>query len=60
MTAYMQFKFVQQTNSDDEVYETDRTEGLVKRILGSPKVTSFELIQEMPEGWIPGDPIPGE
>jgi len=57
---YMQFKFIQQTNSDDADYEGERTEGLVKRILGAPKVPDFELIQVMPEGWMPGDPIPGE
>lgn len=57
---YMQFKFIQKTNSDDAEYESGRTEGLVKRILGSNNVPEFELIQVFPEGWMPGDPIPGE
>ena len=55
---YMEFTFVLNTNSDDGEYETEKAEGLVKRILGSTKVTSFELVQIMPFGWTPGDPIP--
>lgn len=55
---YMQFSFVQKTNSDDGVYEAERTLGLLNRILGAANITSFELVQIMPFGWQPGDPIP--
>jgi hypothetical protein len=47
--ATMTFQFDLDTNSDDVEYETTRAEGLVKRILGIPKVTNFVYVEPVPE-----------
>ena len=55
---YMQFEFVLKTNSDDVDYETERANGLARRIYGTTNVTDFTLVQVLPENWNQGDPVP--
>jgi len=58
MPRFMQFSFVQQTNSDDIDYESSNTLFWIKRVLGSTNISSFECVQMMPLDWTVGDPIP--
>lgn len=45
--AYMKFEFVLKTNSDDVPYEEQRSEALVKRILGSYNVFEYHQVETL-------------